>query len=81
VRWGAKLVQKYGYVANGVQSGDFKPTNQQAAVAKELADRLAAAQGQIGEVYSRDLAAFNDMLRRANVPAIAVQVPARRGSQ
>jgi len=82
VRWGAKLVQKYGYLANGIQSGDFKPTDQQAAVAKELADRFKTAQGEIGEVYSRDLAAFNDMLRRANLPAIAAQASARRpGSQ
>ncbi len=80
VRWAAKLVQKLGYLANGLQSGDFKPTSQQAAVQKELEGLLAASQGQLGDVYSREVAAFNDMLRRANLPAIASQVPARRPS-
>src|SRR5262249_58263302 len=32
VRWGSKLVQKFGYLANGLAGGDFKPTNQQLAV-------------------------------------------------
>ena len=36
VRFGSKLVQKFGYLANGLQGGDFKPTNQQLAVAKDL---------------------------------------------
>ena len=80
VRWGAKLVQKFGYLANGVQSGDFKPTNQQAAVGKELSDRLKASQTELGDVFTRDVAAFNDMLRRANLPPIATQVPRRPSS-
>ena len=77
VRFGSKLVQKFSYVANGLQSGDFKPTDQQVAVQKDLEDRLKRSQGQIGDVMTRDLAAFNDMLRRANLPAIVPQVPRR----
>src|SRR5205823_3074570 len=73
VRFGAKLVQKFGYLANGLQSGDFKPTNQQAAVQKDLEDKLKASQGQMNDVLSRDLAAFNDMLKRANLPNIVSQ--------
>ena len=74
VRWGSKLVQKFGYLANGVQSADFKPTNQQAAVLQELENRTKAAQGQLGDVMNRDLGAFNDMLRRANLPNVVSQV-------
>jgi hypothetical protein len=81
VRWGAKLVQKFGYLANGLQSGDFKPTNQQLAVQKDLEDRLKASQGQLGDVVNRDLGAFNDMLRRANMPAIVTPAPRRPSSQ
>jgi hypothetical protein len=81
VRWGAKLVQKYGYLANGLQSADFKPTNQQAAVLQELQTRAKTSQGQLGDVISRDLAAFNDMLRRANLPNIVPQVTRRPPSQ
>jgi len=79
VRFGSKLVQKFGYLANGLQSNDFKPTNQQLAVHKDLADRLKASQGQLGEVMNRELGALNDMLRRANMPSI-VTAPARRTS-
>jgi len=74
-------VQKFGYLANGLQGGDFKPTNQQLAVAKDLADRLKASQGQLTDVLNRDLAAFNDMLRRANLPNVVSQVPRRPTDQ
>jgi hypothetical protein len=75
VRWGAKLGQKFSYLASGLADGDFKPTNQQLAVQKELEDRLKASQGQLGEVLNRDLGAFNDMLRRANLPSVVQQPP------
>jgi photosystem II stability/assembly factor-like uncharacterized protein len=81
VRWGSKLVQKFGYLANGLTSGDFKPTNQQVAVHKDLQDRFKRSQGQLGDVMARDLAAFNDMLRRANLPNIVTQTPRRTSSQ
>jgi photosystem II stability/assembly factor-like uncharacterized protein len=81
VRFGSKLVQKFGYLANGLQSGDFKPTNQQLAVAKDLADKLKASQGQMTDVLNRDLAAFNDMLRRANLPNVVSQLPRRPTDQ
>jgi photosystem II stability/assembly factor-like uncharacterized protein len=81
VRFGARLVQKFGYLANGLQGGDFKPTNQQLAVQKELEERLKTSQGQLGEVINRDLGAFNDMLRRANLPTVAAQIPRRPTSQ
>ena len=80
VRWGAKLAQKFNYLAGGLAGGDFKPTNQQLTVQKELEDRLKASQGQMGDVLNRDLGAFNDMLRRANLPAV-VQQPARKPTQ
>jgi hypothetical protein len=74
VRFGSKLVQKFGYLSNGLQSNDFKPTNQQLAVQKDLEDRLKASQGQLSDTLSRELGAFNDMLRRANLPSIVSQV-------
>ena len=81
VRWGSKLVQKFGYLANGLQNADFKPTNQQLAVLQELQNRTKTSQGQLGDVIARDLAAFNDMLRRANLPNIVPQVTRRPTSQ
>jgi hypothetical protein len=81
VRWGSKLVQKFGYLANGLASADFKPTNQQAAVHQDLQARLKTAQGQLGDVLSRELGAFNDMLKRSNLPGILAPTPKRAGSQ
>jgi hypothetical protein len=80
VRWGSKLTQKLGYVANGLASGDFKPTSQQLEVHKDLQSRLKTWQGQIGDVLGKDLTLFNDMLRRKNLPTIVAQVPSRRVS-
>jgi hypothetical protein len=77
VRWGSKLVQKFGYLGNGVAGGDFKPTNQQISVHKDLQTRLKTWQGQLGDVLNRELGAFNDMLRRANLPSVVSQTPRR----
>jgi hypothetical protein len=35
------------------------------------------SQGQLGDVLNRELAAFNDMLRRKNLPTVVTQVPQR----
>jgi photosystem II stability/assembly factor-like uncharacterized protein len=79
VRWGSKLIQKLGYLANGLQDADFKPTTQQGAVLKELQSRLATLQRQLDEVFSRDLGGFNEKLRGANLPVIVTQVPRTPG--
>jgi hypothetical protein len=81
VRFGSQLVQKIGYLAGGVAGGDFKPTNQHLAVQKDLEDRLKTSQARMGEVISKELAAFNDMLRRANLPSVVAQLPKRPTSQ
>jgi photosystem II stability/assembly factor-like uncharacterized protein len=81
VRFGSKLVQKFGYLANGLQSNDFKPTNQQLAVQQDLANRLKTSQGQMNDVLTKELGAFNDMLKRANLPNVVSQVGRRPTSQ
>ncbi len=57
VRWGAQLLGKFGYLANGLAGTDFRPTNQQLEVQKVLEERLrkhqadsrcAAGQGSQG---------------------------------
>ncbi|HTI38916.1 MAG TPA: hypothetical protein VL484_15230 [Vicinamibacterales bacterium] len=73
VRWGSKLVQKFGYLADGLQSADFRPTSQQAAVLKALEERLAELQRQLADVFSRDLGGFNEKLRGANLPMIVTR--------
>jgi photosystem II stability/assembly factor-like uncharacterized protein len=79
VRFGSRLVQKIGYLANSLQSADFKPTNQQLAVQKDLEGKLKALQGQMGDVLNKDLNTFNDRMKGTGLPGIAVP-PARRPS-
>jgi hypothetical protein len=72
VRFGSKLVQKIGYLANGLQGADFKPTNQQLAVEADLEARLRTLQTQIDGVLTRDVAAFNERMKGTALPGIAV---------
>jgi hypothetical protein len=69
VRWGAKLLGKITYLASGLGSADNRPTNQQLEVQTLLEERIAAYRGQLDEV-TLDIAAFNDTLRRKNLPML-----------
>ena len=69
VRWGAKLLGKINYLANELVSADHRPTNQQVEVQKLLEERIAAYRGQLDEV-TLDITAFNDTLRRKNLPIL-----------
>lgn len=73
VRWGARLMGKLGYLANGVMSGDFKPTNQHVDVQKELEDQLRSLAGDLDGLLTSELGAFNETLRKRNVPNIISQ--------
>jgi hypothetical protein len=76
-RWGSKLLGKLSYLANGLASADFKPTDQQLEVQKLMEEQLRTAQLRLGEVLGRDLDAFNETLRKANPPIIVARVPGR----
>jgi hypothetical protein len=65
------------YLANGLASSDFKPTDQQLEVQKLVEEQLKAAQSQLDAVLARDLSTFNETLRRANAPIIVARVPVR----
>jgi photosystem II stability/assembly factor-like uncharacterized protein len=79
VRWGAKLVGRMGYLANGLASADFKPTNQETQVASVQEDRLKSYRTQLEVLRSRDLDAFNELLKKRGYPTILAQ-PARRSA-
>jgi hypothetical protein len=72
VRFGSRLVQKIGYLANSLQSADFRPTNQQLAVQKDLEGKLKKLQGELGDVLNRELSTFNDRMRGAGLPGVAL---------
>jgi len=75
VRYASKLMGKINYLANGLASGEFKPTDQQAEVQKILAGQLREHLGQLDGLLSQELAAFNELLRKRNVPNIVVRRP------
>jgi hypothetical protein len=73
VRWGAKLYGKFLYLANGLMSGDFGPTNQQIEVQKELEGRLRGLAGQFDAFQAGDLAKLNEQLRKRNLPIVVTR--------
>jgi photosystem II stability/assembly factor-like uncharacterized protein len=75
VRYGSKLISKLNYLANGLASNDFKPTSQQIEVQKVLEERLNSVLNELDGLVNKELAGFNDMLRKKNVPNIVVKTP------
>lgn len=75
VRYAAKLISRIGYLANGLSNADFAPTSQQLEVQKLLAERLRGHQSRYQALATQDLAAFNELLRAKNVPAVGVNRP------
>ncbi len=73
VRYGAKLLSKLSYLANGLASNDFKPTDQQVEVQRGLADELRGHLGRLDDLLEKDLVAFNEMVRSRNVGTIVVR--------
>ena len=68
--WGARLIEKLDHLASGLMSADFKPTDQQMEVHRLHEERLRSYQSRLDRLLSSDLAAFNNLLRRRNVPNI-----------
>jgi photosystem II stability/assembly factor-like uncharacterized protein len=77
VRFGAKLVNRISYLANELGSADFKPTNQQHEVVTLHQERVKTHRTQLEMARSRDLDAFNEMLKKKGLPTILAQ-PAKR---
>ncbi len=75
IRYDSKLISKINYMANGLASGDFKPTAQQTEVQKVLEDQLRNVLSDLDGLLSKDLAGFNDMLRKKNIPNIIAKTP------
>lgn len=75
VRWESMLVEKLSYLASGVSDSDFAPTTQQIAVNEELEKQVAQYRGETEQLMSKDVAAFNSMLRGRNIPNIIVKTP------
>jgi photosystem II stability/assembly factor-like uncharacterized protein len=79
VRWGSRLHGKLLYLANGLMSGDYGPTDQQIEVQKELEGRLRKLAADLDNLFSTDVGRFNEVLRRRNMPTLMTQ-PRKAGS-
>ena len=70
VRFASKLLSKLNYLANGMGGSDFKPTNQHGEVQQILGDELRGHLTRLDVVLSRDVEAFNQLLRGRNIPNV-----------
>ena len=73
LRMPSQLMEKLAHLADTLQLADFAPTDQQLEVHKLLTDQVNAAAGDLNNVVSKDVATFNDMLRRRNIGTVIVR--------
>jgi hypothetical protein len=66
-RWPPKLISKLTYLANGIGGADFPPTSQHREVKAMFEEQLATHRRRLDEILSRDLDAFNKLLRERGV--------------
>jgi hypothetical protein len=65
-----------------VQEADFAPTDQDVAVNQQYAKEIAALQGRLEQLVSKDVADFNRLLNQQSLGSIDVAVPkAMRGER
>ena len=72
VRWAPMLAEKISYLAGQIGSSDFAPTTQQLAVAEELTKQEEAFANDLGLFTSKDVVAFNNLLRERNAQYIVI---------
>jgi hypothetical protein len=75
VRFGSKLISKITYLANGVSSGDYKPTDQHLEAQKVIAGQLKEVQALVDGLRGRILGGFNEQLKSKNLPPVVVPTP------
>ena len=62
-------------LAGMVQSADAAPTEQEGAIYHDIAPKIDAQLARLRAIEGTDLAAFNQLMRELNVPAIVVASP------
>jgi photosystem II stability/assembly factor-like uncharacterized protein len=75
VRWPVRLISKINYLANGLSSSDFGPTSQQREVHTQFKEQLATHRKRLDELMSKDLRAFNELLKEKGVQNIILTAP------
>jgi uncharacterized membrane protein YdfJ with MMPL/SSD domain len=62
---------EFAGLANVVSSADSRPTDASLAYYKDVRARLDAVQAELKGIWDKDLAAFNDAVRKAEIPPVA----------
>ena len=76
VRYAAKLLSRFSYLANGVSGSDFKPDRSAPG-----SGQAAAASGcrrssrSCARTVDKDVAAFNELLRRHSAGQVVTRLP------
>jgi photosystem II stability/assembly factor-like uncharacterized protein len=68
LRYSPEILDKLGYLAAGIASSDYRPTDQDVAVYNLLRTKLNDPLEQLSSILSKDVGAFNTLLRDKNIP-------------
>jgi hypothetical protein len=63
-------MSKLNYLASGLSGSDFGPTTQQREVHAQFKEQLSAHRKRLDEVMSKDLRAFNELLRSRSLGSV-----------
>jgi len=75
VRYAAKLLSRFTYLANGMTTTDYRPTDQHMETAKLLQERLQQQLAQIKTILDKDVATFNLALTRHSAGQVVTKLP------
>jgi hypothetical protein len=78
--WPTMLNSRIAWLSNVVDSADAAPTRQAQELFAELKAETDAQIGPWREVLARDVAALNELMQQAGIPAVGL-VPARGGRE
>jgi hypothetical protein len=70
IRFGARLISRFGYLAGGMSNADFRPTDQHLEVQRLLSGRLRDRLADYDAIAGGDMAAFNQRLRARNIAPV-----------
>jgi hypothetical protein len=70
VRWPMRLAEQLVYLAQEVGDSDFGPTASQREVQQLLHEQARAAHTQVDQLLQREVAQFNDMLRKRKLQTL-----------
>ncbi len=73
VRFGARLVSKLGYLANGIGASDHRPTDQHGEVQQVLERELRGHLAALDALMAKELVAFNALLNERKMTPVVVK--------